>query len=96
MALNVPPAVYVIPMDSKNEEFPNWSIDDVQRRFFLCELPWDPCPGRYRYRERLNPRISASRRHDARDASWEFKNLGARSHCEAPILSGISVEDSNS
>jgi hypothetical protein len=50
MVPSLPPAVRVIPMDSQKEEFPGWTIDDVQRRFFLGDMPWPPNPGRYRYR----------------------------------------------
>lgn len=53
----LPPAVCILPM-SDEVEFPNWSISDVQARFFLGATTEDaelsllsPAhPGRYRYR----------------------------------------------
>lgn len=50
MMTTMPPAVRILPMDSQKEEFPNWSIEDVQARFFLVDMPSAPHPGRYQYR----------------------------------------------
>jgi hypothetical protein len=49
---NIPPAVRILPMDSKETPgFVGCSIEDVQRQFFLNELvrPDSP-PGRFHYR----------------------------------------------
>jgi hypothetical protein len=48
--VKTPPTVRILPMDSQNEEFPGWRIEDVQSRFFLGALQGPPNPGRYRYR----------------------------------------------
>jgi hypothetical protein len=48
---NVPPAVRILPMDSKKEEFVGWTAERVQAQFFLGDLLTRPHPGRYCYRE---------------------------------------------
>ena len=50
---NLPPAVRILPMDSKEEPgFVGCSIEDVQQQYFLRELvrPGRP-PGKYHYRK---------------------------------------------
>ena len=41
------PAIRILPMSDKTEGFQGLSIEDVQRRLFLRDLP--RCNGRYRY-----------------------------------------------
>lgn len=52
MMPTIPAAVRILPMDSKKEEFLGWSVEKLQTRFFLGEMPSPPHPGRYQFRER--------------------------------------------
>lgn len=49
---NPPPAVRVLPMSSGEPEFRGLSANEVQREFFLGDLPTRDEPGKYYYRKR--------------------------------------------